>query len=165
VSFEISMDTGPLEAWIGKKPKQIHGAMRRAIRRTGTSVQRDAIEMFRQRGVGRRIFGQKPSGARKLIGRGKLRVRPDELEQPIVFKGLAALQERGGRTKAHGIKPKNKRMLRFFLSGKPIFALSVRHPGGTLPAIPVAAKAAERNRGTLRAEMNKELAKALAEKT
>lgn len=46
----------------------------------------------------------------------------------------AAIQERGGTTKAHLILPMNFKVLRWYQAGKYMFATRVFHPGATIPA-------------------------------
>ena len=157
--LEIEFDAGPVSAWLQTRPSAIRSGMKRALRRVGTAVQGSAIEIFRQRGVGRSLFGQKPSGARKLISRSKLREREGEFVQPIKLKGLAAIQEKGGRTRAHVIRAREGGRLSFRIGGKPIFIRQVRHPGSNMPAIPFAQRAASRHVGLLAQEMDKELAR------
>jgi hypothetical protein len=52
-------------------------------------------------------------------------------------RGLAALQETGGRTAPHKIKAKNAKALVFLTrSGKFFKGAAVQHPGSNIPAIP-----------------------------
>jgi hypothetical protein len=162
--MEFQFSAAKLERWMETTPREIRAGMVRALRRTGTAVQGTAVDLFRQRGIGRRIFGKKASGARGLITRGKLRVTDGVLEQPIKVKGLAAIQERGGRIKAHVIKPKVRKRLAFSIAGKPIVVGLVKHPGANMPAIPYLERAARQHMGKFREEVEKELAKAVGGK-
>lgn len=159
MKLQVSMDPGPMKAFLESYPKKLGGAMKRALRRVGTSVQGEMIDTARQRGIMRTIFGKKASGARQTaISRGKLRDQGSDIVQPIKIKGFAELQEQGGRTKPHVIRPKKGKFL--VIGGRPIFAPEgVKHPGANMPAIPFADRAAQRQAGRLRDEMDKELTK------
>jgi hypothetical protein len=133
--------------------------------RAGLSYARNvAIKRFSERGLGRTIFGLDRSGVRPLVKIMPVRRRGDSWTGGLQVKGLMALQEVGGSTKPHIIRPSKAKVLRFeagraggnfigpmqpgpqrlsegassFIGpGRPIFAKEVRHPGGKLPAFPV----------------------------
>lgn len=48
----------------------------------------------------------------------------------------AAIQEFGGRTSPHVIRPRVAEALHFVMNGKDVFARSVNHPGSNIPARP-----------------------------
>jgi len=48
----------------------------------------------------------------------------------------AAIQEFGGRTPAHDIRPVKAKALAFLMGGRTVFARIVHHPGSTIPARP-----------------------------
>lgn len=156
--MEIEFLSAGFSNWLTVKPRELRAGAARALRRTGTAVQSSAIDLFRSRGVGRRIFGAKPAGVRKLITRSRLRTRHGVLEQPITMKGLAAIQEKGGSIGAHEIRAKNKKSLAFQWTGGSFFARSVWHDATRYPAIPYANRAVAMNVGKLREEIDKELA-------
>jgi hypothetical protein len=162
--MEFQFSAAKLERWMETTPREVRAGLVRALRRTGTAVQGTMVDLFRQRGIGRRIFGKKATGARALITRSKLRTRDGVLEQPIKIKGLAAIQERGGRIKAHVIKPKMRKALRFGVAAAEKFAPLVNHPGANMPAIPFAQRAANQHMTKFRDEVEKELAKAVGRK-
>lgn len=157
IEIQAELRAGPLEEWLKVTPQRIRAGMNRALRRTGTAVQGTAVEVFRSRGIGRRIFGRKAAGARKIITRSKLRGDPDFVIQPVKLKGLAAIQEAGGVTRPHLIRPKNKK--RLAINGKPIMG-SVLHPGSRMPAMPIGSRAIDRNTDRFATEMAKELQRA-----
>ncbi len=156
--ISIEMDTAPARAYFEAFGRRVPAAMGRALRRVGTAVQGEMIKLSRERGVMRRVFGKKASGARKLISKRKLRTVGDGIEQPIKIVGLAAIQEQGGRTAPHRIRPSRGNLL--VIGGKPIFAPDgVQHQGANMPAFPFADRAAQRHGGRLKEEMEKELGK------
>jgi hypothetical protein len=160
--MEIEFLSAGWTSWLGTTaPRAMKRAASNALRRTGTAVQKSAIDLFRQRGIGRKIFGQKAAGARKIITRSKLRVRNGVLEQVIKMKGLAAIQERGGLIKEHIIRPKNAKALRF-ASGE--IRRLVEKQKANYPAIPYAQRAVAQNAGKLQEELSKELRAFVAQK-
>lgn len=169
--IELRLDADKIERWAQVKPRHIQAGMIRALRRTGTAVQAAAVELFRRQGVGRSVFGKKAVGARKIIRRSKLRIYSDgSLGLPIKAYGLAEIQETGGRTKPHVIKPKLKKILKFGIAGgfgfggDAVFAKEVQHPGATHPAMPFLERAARQESGRFRVAMETELAAAMAKR-
>jgi len=172
--FEFEFAADDLKGWLATTPRNIRAAEVRALSRTAAAVAGTAQALARKRGVIRRIFGSKPSGLRKLIFRGKLRVLPSGvIEYPVVVKGLAAFQELGGKLGGHVIRPKKSGprgragVLAFGVKGgfgfggDLVFARYVIHPGGMMPATPFLREAAQRRAGRLQEELTKELARVL----
>jgi hypothetical protein len=77
------------------------------------AAKRIAVGRFRRRGVGRRVFGKKGSGAMPLFKVMPIRRRGTAFVGGIEVRGLAALQEAGGATAPHVIRPATKKVLRF----------------------------------------------------
>lgn len=166
--MEIEFNAASLSGWLQTTPRQVQAAGLRALRRTGTAITGTAITLFRKRGIGRRIFGKDGSGARKLIHKGKLRISSAGVaEQPILIKGLAAIQDRGGIIAQHLILPKNARLLAFPVSGafgfggEMGFARRVLHPDSPYPAIPYLREAVNKHAGRLQQELDKDLQRIL----
>lgn len=65
----------------------------------------------------------------------------------------AGIQERGGQTKPHEIRPINVRALHFFMGGSEVFATVVHHPGSKIPARPAFQGALDAMRSRLIADM------------
>lgn len=102
------------------------------------SARAGAINAFIRRGVGRRIFGQKAGGAAGLIKVLPARKVGQRYVGTLQARGMAAIQDQGGRTSPHTIAPKNKRFLVYrtkagvlHITDKP-----VQHPGAQHPAMP-----------------------------
>jgi hypothetical protein len=114
-----------------------------AIRRGSRRIVTRAIKEFQSRAIGRSLFvgakGRKAARAlikaERVSGVGGLRV------VEIVAKGLAGIQEHGGRIGNHPIEPKGGGLLAFSGPEGLAFARHVDHPGGTLAAFPVIANA------------------------
>jgi hypothetical protein len=155
----LSLETGPTRHKFAAYPQKLKGAMKRALRRVGTAVQKTMIDLSRERGVMKTIFGKKSAGARKsAITRSKLRDEQNTVVQPITIKGLAEIQEKGGRIKPHLIRPGRSGYL--VIGGKPIRVPDgVQHPGATHPSIPFADRSAQRHSQRLREELDKEVTK------
>jgi len=126
-------------------PRAIQRAVRNALRRGANAIRKDAIARFRSQGVGRRIFGSRKfrqKHTKGLIGVSRARDRGDQVELEIYAKGMAAIQEEGGTTAAHTIKPgafklKGVPVLVFRVpSGLVITSKAVQHPGATHPRMP-----------------------------
>ena len=65
-----------------------------------------AIERIPQKGIGRKIWGQKNTGLKKLVRVGKVDEVGDNMQGTVTAAGLAGLIEEGGRTEEHDIKPR-----------------------------------------------------------
>lgn len=65
-----------------------------------------AVETIPKDGIGRRIWGQKNSGLKKLVRAGKVEEVGDNMQGTVTAAGLAGLIEEGGRTEKHEIKPR-----------------------------------------------------------
>ena len=97
-----------------------------------------AINAFIRRGVGRRIFGQKTRGALALIKVVPAKMRGGTYVGTLQARGLAAIQDAGGRTAPHLIKPKNKKFLVYRTKAGVLHVTDkpVMHPGAQHPAMP-----------------------------
>lgn len=122
-----------------QRGKGLDNVLKNALRRMARRVKADAIKDIGSRGIGRRIWGKKPAGLKKILkvervqveGAGRLTVR-------LVSKGIPALIETGGATAAHDIKahrrgPSGKRLLSFRAAGGSGAVPEVRHPGSRIP--------------------------------
>ena len=135
-------------------------AVIRSLRRRLHHMRNLAVLEFRSQGVGRRIFGgagKKASGARLIINRARVRKVGSVFQAGLVLRGLAALQERGGRTDPHVIKPKLAKKLIFPLGGRIVVTDQVNHPGSRVPAAPFAHRAMERGGLLVREDLDREL--------
>lgn len=130
-------------------PKSVERALVRTFRRGLSSGKTRAVAELRKRGITRRIFGEDASGLRKLVKRTRVKAEGGRITGGLEVKGLPALVEHGGKTKAHKIEPKTPgRVLAFeghsirrgdFLglrAGARVFTRSVDHKGSRIPAQP-----------------------------
>jgi len=135
--------------------KPITNAMRRGLHR----ARNRAGELFRTRGVGRTVFGGKKGKVpvRASFKRTGVKRSGDTFKGGLYVKGLAALQETGGRTFAHVIKPKNKKLLVWATSAGMFAARWVAHPGGKLPAFPVVKRSMNEEAPAIQNDLDMEL--------
>lgn len=118
------------------------------VERRANEARRQAIQTFVSRGIGKGIFGQNNSGAYKLITLDPVTSTGGAVVAKLHVKGLAALQEKGGRIRPHTIKPKRAKVLAFAdtkgfgFGGDFVFAKKVRHPGARVAAYPAIEPAA-----------------------
>jgi hypothetical protein len=128
-----------------------------AIRR-GLKVAREtaAADVIRH-GIVRGIFrGPKgPRAVRKLLGTSARR-RGQVFEGALKAKGLLGLQELGGRTRPHEIKPRSGGFLVFKgRSGERVFARAVHHPGGRVPRHPFMRRSVQSAEAAISAEIKR----------
>ena len=106
------------------------------------SVKGDIEDHYRSRsGLGRALWHatKRPSGKPPLLVKvGRTSKKGDTYVTGIVVTGMAALIEKGGRTKAHKIRPLTAKRLAFNVGGNAVFAKLVQHPGSTVTPTPVA---------------------------
>ena len=126
--------------------------IRNAFRRGANRIGADAKKRFRGRGVGR-IWAKRVKGLPISVGRARITEGSAEID--ITAKGLAALQETGGRTKPHAIKPRSVKALAFSAGGKHVFARSVRHPGSQIARIPSVDQALDAGAGKVMDEIER----------
>jgi len=128
----------------------------------------DAQRIAAQRGIMRGLLGHggfgPVAGNWKTPGKGLIRVKSPKLMpngsvvSGLEAVGLAAMQELGGRTRAHIIKVgKGKRALTLKGFIHP-FAVSVKHPGSIVQRHPFMEQAIRQNAGLIMAELEKAVA-------
>lgn len=117
-------------------------AVLRAAKRSAKIPRAIAIAKFKKSGIGHGLFGKGARNAAwnagvlfktKVVQQGSLVVMALEL------KGFAALQEMGGRTKAHEIRPKRGKALKLQIPSTGVIVRRVvHHPGSRITRIPFA---------------------------
>lgn len=140
MQLSITLDTKALTAAIGRmRGPEVVRIQTRALEKHANEARKATVAGLVSRSIGKGIFGRNPSGAWKLVTVSKPVVQGDNVALKITLKGLAALQEVGGRIKPHIIKPKRAKMLAFAAAGgfgfggDLVFAKIVHHPGATVP--------------------------------
>lgn len=152
-----------LRRWGVEMDRPIINGMRRGL----THVRSLWVAEFKQRGVGRSVFGGKRAkgkkdGARAIIKTTRVVKRGSgTYAGGLSVKGLAALQETGGRTKAHNIGKRGK-VLAFEGGG---FARGpVKHPGSSIKKIPIGHQMMERGAPRIAQEIDKGISADIAKR-
>jgi len=91
----------------------------------------------RQHGIVRTIFGKKPKGLGGLV-KTKVTDKGNAFILSIELRGLAAMQESGGRTKGHLIGPGPRKLKLKVPSIGVVIRDSVLHPGSNIHVFPAA---------------------------
>ena len=140
MKLSITLDTKALAAAVGRmRGPEVVRIQVRAMEKHAHVARGETVRGFVSAGIGKGIFGRNDSGAWKIITVSKPVIQGDSVALKITLKGLAALQETGGRIRPHIIKPKRAKMLAFAspgaagFGGDLIFAKLVHHPGATVP--------------------------------
>ena len=141
MQFSITLDTKALAAAIGRmRGPEVIRIQTRALEKHANEARKETVRGFVSHSIGKGIFGRNASGAWKIITLEPAKVQGENVSVKLTLKGLAALQEAGGRIKPHEIRPKNpKKMLAFAsaggfgFGGDLVFAKIVSHPGATVP--------------------------------
>jgi len=140
MKLSITLDTKALAAAVGRmRGPEVLKIQLRALEKHANEARKETVRGFVSAGIGKGIFGHNDKGAWKIITVSKPVIQGDSVALKITLKGLAALQETGGRIKAHVIKPKRAKMLAFGVAGgfgfggDMVFAKIVHHPGATVP--------------------------------
>ena len=133
---------------IAKLPGQFDRVVANAFRRGTRRIREDAIKRLTSGGVGRKLWGKKPKGARAQVKQGKIVTRGAGVSTEFVVQGMAALQDQGGRTKPHPI-PKSARALEAARARGKVFHLKslgnvfvsvknkpIQHPGSNVARRP-----------------------------
>jgi phage gpG-like protein len=126
--FELEVRVPPKLARLGRREAPlVDAAFRRFANRAEGSAQLNASGR-----VLRRRSGKLARNIRATVRRAGNTV--------IVTLGAytiyARIQEKGGRTRPHLIRPRNASVLVFEKDGRTIFATLVHHPGSVIPARP-----------------------------
>ena len=125
-----------------------------------------AINAFLQRGIGRAVFSRKPKGAF-----GHVKVFPARTSGggnyvgSLQAVGLAAIQDRGGRTAPHDI-PKSARNKVLALKGGGFVNVKnepLHHPGASHPAMPFMENAIEASAPRVALEIEREMERLAAQ--
>lgn len=127
-------------------PRAIKRLLSDELRRGAREIRKRGLAGFRSRGVGRRVFGAGEIGRQHAKGLGVSRVRDrgDHVELDVYAKGLAAIQEEGGRMAPHVIEAKNAPNLVFRVPGGLVVTKRVQHRGATHPRMPSVGPAVEK---------------------
>jgi hypothetical protein len=140
VQLSITLDTKALAAAIGRmRGPEVGKIQIRALEKRANEARKETVRGFVSRGVGKGIFGRNDKGAWKLITVAPPKIQGDTASVKITLKGFAALQEAGGRTRPHIIRPKRAKLLAFGVAGgfgfggDMVFTKLVHHPGATVP--------------------------------
>jgi hypothetical protein len=140
VQLSITLDTKALAAAIGRmRGPEVVRIQARALETHANEARKATVREFVTHSIGKGIFGRNDAGAWKIITLSPAVVRGDNVALKITLKGLAALQETGGRIRPHIIKPKRAKLLAFAVAGAAgfggdaVFAKIVHHPGAAVP--------------------------------
>lgn len=119
----------------------------KGIRRVLSRMQTTAVNLGIRRGILRSVFGRKKTGLRKIVRPDKVRSDGARFVTGISAKGLAGLQETGGRTKqwSKTVKVTPRRGAPFTRRG--------RHPGGPVREFPFLVRAVRQHEPQMRAEV------------
>lgn len=119
------------------------------LRRLARAIRTDTKKRLQQRGVGRTVWGRgfaRKGGGMTVVKVGRVKKSGSgegaDLSIAVSVAGLAAIQEEGGRTKPHEIKPKSAKVLAWSVPSQG-FARKVNHPGAQMPKIPALGPAVE----------------------
>ena len=143
-----------------------------------------AIEKIPSKGIGRKIWGKKSSGLKKLVRVVEVKEEAENYQAAIDVVGLAGLVEQGGATKRHEIRSKGRPLARragenkgrvFFVKParfvgpiqkkrrRPKNLIGVEHPGGPVEAQHRVIEALEGNREQVKDYLVKVLDRSFAE--
>jgi hypothetical protein len=132
------------------------------IRRSLGATRARGVSAFRSRGIGRRMFAKNPGAAGRYIKTQPLREAAGSITGGLLVVGMAALQEEGGTTKRHIIRPKGRRYLVFQARQADArnrdgltFARQVQHPGSHLRKLPLITQAFMASEPMLAADMDR----------
>lgn len=124
------------------------------LRRGLSTAREEALRAFQGRGIGRTLFRTDRGQGERLVTLEDVKATEGGAEGGIKLSGLAALQEAGGRTKAHTIAPKRTTVLRFAEGGSILFRSTVRHPGSRVQGVPFAEPALLRAEPAMASDMD-----------
>lgn len=139
ISIEITMNDAAVRAAIDRfGGADVNRILARAIENRAADARAAGVKEFVRHGIGRRIFGRNDAGAWKIIT-APVTTSGDSISVTLTAKGLAGLQETGGRIRPHLIKPNLKKVLAFGVAGgfgfggDLVFTRLVHHPGARVP--------------------------------
>ena len=140
LALSLTLDSKALAAALGRMTgPDVVRIQTRALEKRANDARKETVRGFVSRGLGRRIFGGgRDSGAWKIVTVSKPVVQGNDAGLKITLRGFAALQETGGRIRAHVIKPKRAKVLAFGVAGgfgfggDMVFAKVVHHPGANV---------------------------------
>lgn len=156
---------------LGRRMRVLGKSFRQHVRAPVDATRRELSQEvrkgFREKNPGRSIFRRRRKGFAApplaVSVRSRRGQSPETYAFRLTVKGMAALIEKGGRTKAHRQVPKKAKVLRFEASGGAVFAKQVQHPGSKLPRNPVAERAVKRVAAKLPANLDRSLQRAVTQ--
>lgn len=155
------MTPAQVAARLRRAAREIRKPAVKALRRGLTLWKGRAIDTLRSRGIGRAIWGTKRGGATMVVKRTRVKDSGGVITAGLHVRGLAALQEAGGRTKPHDITPKIAQRLVFEGRTGTVVARRVKHPGSIVPAIPFLRPTLDRTLPEIVTEMDRAYQEAL----
>lgn len=122
--------------------KNVLRAQSNGLRRALRQMRKAVIGALPERGLVRAVFANTRdrgrTGLSKLVVVRRVQLAGTTARGTLELRGLAGLQETGGRTKAHTIGPKRGAALRFQGGGRVMFTRrKIQHPGSTVRPFPV----------------------------
>lgn len=122
--------------------KNITKALLPSMRKGISEVRKQTLQDIKGTSLGRALWakGAKPSAKPPLVlqsVRARFSRSGGDHVVGLKLKGMAAIQEKGGKTLPHFIKPKKAKFLAFKKGGESIFAKRVKHPGSKLSRKPI----------------------------
>lgn len=111
-------------------PEQVRAALRAVIVRDGKAL----ADLVRQKLSGSVLHVR--TGQLLDSINNEMHETTTEIYGTVYSSGVAyaGIQEYGGQTRPHEIRPINARALHFFMGDAEVFAKSVQHPGSNIPA-------------------------------
>ncbi len=126
-------------AGLSRMGKGVRKALLPPMRKGISRLRKDVIRDIKGTSLGRALWVRKKKdryGIPPLILEIEPRSRWSNTERAWVvglkLKGMAVIQEEGGRTSPHVIRPKRSKFLAFESGGETIFARRVQHPGSKI---------------------------------
>jgi hypothetical protein len=142
---------------LSKFGPSIRPSVVRALKRTAKIPRAIYLAKATKHGILRNIFGGKPKGLGGLV-RTKVVDKGNVFVLAMELRGLAAMQEAGGRTKPHRILPKSGKALKLKMSSIGTgFAMGVLHPGSQIRQFPVATSAMTTAAPKIQSAIDKEI--------
>jgi len=129
----------------------------RALKRSAKIPRAIYMNKARQHGVVRTIFGKKPKGLGGLV-KTKVTDKGNAFVLSMELRGLAAMQESGGHTKAHQIGPGPRKLKLKVPSIGVVIRDSVLHPGSSIHVFPAANSAMAAAAPKIQAAIEREIA-------
>jgi phage gpG-like protein len=141
---------------------RLDGELQKVIGDTTKSLALQLLRMVKEEKLSGQVLKNRTGTLRRSINLRVLESGTSTTGEVFTNLEYARINEYGGVTKPHVIRPRNGKALRFMMGGKAVFAKEVNHPGSKMPERSFLRSALSDMRPTIQRQYEEAVKKVLA---